>query len=149
MIDVIIRQFEEFYLQIGKLNQEAINLWVNHIVFTWRWWFALGLLVVPWIIWFRLRPKQGWGPILLAGLVSYIFASILDAVGVAFGMWSYPIIILPYLHSFYVPWDLTCVPVTIMFFLQYKPKVSAYLKAFVFFGKRVYCGALTCMDEDL
>jgi len=132
MIDEIIRQFKGFYLQTAESNQKAVELWKNYILFSWRWWFALGLLIIPWIVWFYLRPKKNWQSILIAGLLSYVIASILDSVGVAYGMWAYPTIIFPYLHSFYVPWDLTAVPVLIMFFLQYKKNISVYIKAIVY-----------------
>jgi hypothetical protein len=132
MIQDIVKISRNVSLDIGKLNQYIVKLWAENIVFTWRWWIALCLLVVPWVIWFMLRPKKDCGRILLAGLISYVILSILDSVGAAFSLWTYPIIVFPYLHTFYLPWDLSLIPVSIMLLIQYKNNISVYLKALIF-----------------
>ncbi|MFK2826021.1 CBO0543 family protein [Bacillus sp. B190/17] len=126
MIDTIIDKFTHIYESIGKLNNEAVQLWKTEILFSWRWWVALGLLCVPWGIWLKVKPKIGWGRYLIAGLIVYVIASILDSIGIAYAMWLYPINILPYLHTFYLPWDLSIAPVSTMMFLQYFERYSVY-----------------------
>jgi len=132
MIDLVVDQFREFHIQIGDINHSAVEIYKEHILFTWRWWLVLALATVPWILWFRYRPKTGWGPLLLAGSAVHIIAAFLDSMGVAYGLWSYPIIVLPYLHTYYIPWDFTVLPVLTMFMLQYKKNTPSYIKGIIF-----------------
>src|SRR5690606_18285566 len=47
------------------------------------------------------------------------------------GFWHYRFNVIPVLPT-YVPWDLTLMPVAILFLLQVKPQSSPYFKAILF-----------------
>ncbi|MFZ3590271.1 CBO0543 family protein [Bacillus sp. DJP31] len=56
---------------------------------------------------------------------------VLDVLGDQLGIWHYRFNVLPVLPS-YFPWDITLMPVTIMFFSQVKPHVNPIIKAVLF-----------------
>lgn len=115
-----------------NLNDKLIHIWMRDIVFTWQWWITVGLLVLPWAIWLLLRKKESSDRLLYAGLYVFLMTLVLDSLGNSFGSWHYYVAPLPYLHLFYLPWDLTLFPVLTMLFLQYKPHLSPYLKALIY-----------------
>ena len=52
----------------------------------------------------------------------------IDAVGIARGLWSYPVNEIPLIPS-YIVWDLCVMPVSAMFTIQFKPKMNELIKA--------------------
>ena len=127
----LIQKQNDIHKTIVEQNNLYFNLWKEY-VFTWRWWLAAAMLIIPWIIWFLLRDKKSTGRFLLSGFFIYFITSFLDSSGVPFGLWHYNFTPLPYIHSFFIPWDFSLFPVTVMLMLQYKPKVSPYIKALIF-----------------
>jgi hypothetical protein len=127
-----IDKIGKIYELLVQWNNEYFKIWKNGIVFTWRWWITFLLLILPWVIWLVLRKRNSSGRLFIVGFFIYFITSLLDSVGIAFGLWRYNITPLPYVHSFFVPWDLSLFPVTIMLMIQYKPKASPYLKAVIF-----------------
>jgi hypothetical protein len=122
---------------ITEKNKIYFKVWTEDIVFTWRWWLTVMLLILPWIIWFKYRKKESSGRLLLVGFFTYVITTIFDAAGVAFGLWVYIITPLPYINSYFMPWDFSLFPVTIMFLLQYKPDSYIFIKAL---GFSLFCG---------
>jgi hypothetical protein len=114
-----------------KIHNEVEALWSTQIVFTWHWWMDVALAVLPWVLWFILRDKKRKHSLFYAGLLSMLAAVLLDKVGVSQGYWRYNTLLLPYFVQ-YLPWDLTVMPVTVMLFLQYFPKISPWIKGVVF-----------------
>ncbi|WLD93596.1 CBO0543 family protein [Alkalihalobacillus sp. AL-G] len=94
------------------------------------------ILVLPWVFWFFLRKKESTNRLLLSGLVVYLVTSTLDSIGVAFGLWHYLYTPLPYIHTFFVPWDVSAFPVMTMLLIQFKPQINPFIKA-VFFALTV------------
>jgi len=133
MEDVIRNDIEKAYNLIEKANGDIFNIWINHVLFTWQWWLALTLAVIPWVFWILFRKKESTYRLLCAGFFVVIFALISDFVGVTLGAWHYFYEVSPFLPAFQ-PWDLTLLPVSVMFMLQYKPNSNPYLKAVVFAG---------------
>ncbi|MCL6517442.1 CBO0543 family protein [Alicyclobacillus sp.] len=123
--------FEHTYDEIVRLHRQVFQLWLTHVVFTWRWWIALMCATVPWMLWLLWRNRASSGRLLCAGFFIAALAEWLDSAGVALGLWHYDNEILPMMPSF-LPWDLTLYPVTLMTFLQVKPHGSRYLKAALF-----------------
>ncbi|WP_346426583.1 CBO0543 family protein [Bacillus sp. Y1] len=55
----------------------------------------------------------------------------LDVVGDQFGFWHYRFNVMPVLPT-YFPWDVTLMPVSVMFILQIKPNLNPVIKAILF-----------------
>jgi hypothetical protein len=117
--------------QIHKLIQEKIDIWKEHVVFSDLWWVGVVLSVLPWIIWSIFRKRESSDRILFAGFFVIIISLALDIVGDQFSLWHYRFNVLPIVPT-YFPWDITLMPVTIMFLLQIKPDSNPFLKAILF-----------------
>jgi hypothetical protein len=125
-------EMEKAYEMSDQANDYILQVWLDHIVFSWQWWVQLSLTVFPWVIWILLRKKKSSDRLLYAGLFSMITASWLDTFGVALGLWSYKWEVIPIIPSF-VPWNLSLLPVALMFALQLNPlKLNRYFKGVVF-----------------
>ncbi|MFJ5717195.1 CBO0543 family protein [Neobacillus sp. NPDC093127] len=105
---------------------------VDHFLFTWQWWFGIGLFVIPWIIWLVLRKRESTGRLLLAGLITIILALIIDLIAVEIGLWRYPMKFSPVAPMLLLPYHFSLVPVAVMFVLQIKPKANSLLKGAIF-----------------
>ncbi|MBC9786642.1 hypothetical protein H1S01_19550 [Heliobacterium chlorum] len=132
MIDKVIEHVINDSVIISQMNSEYITLWKENVFLTSRWWITVALLILPWIIWLTFRKRESTHRLLYAGFWVYLISSILDAAGVAFGLWCYVVTPLPYLHSFFLPWDGSVLPVVVMLMIQIKPKLPSYLKAAIF-----------------
>lgn len=132
MVDGIIKKMTHIHNTIGKMNETYIELWKEDMFLTWRWWLNTAILILPWIIWLIVRKKKSTNRLLLSGLFVYLITSVLNTMGVAFGLWFYSYTPLPYIHSFFMPWDFGAFPVMVMLLIQYKPNISPYLKALLF-----------------
>lgn len=117
--------------QIHKLIQEKINIWSEYVLFSRLWWLGVGLSVIPWIIWFIVRKKESTDRILYAGFFVIVISLALDIVGDQYSLWHYRYNVLPIVPT-YFPWDITLMPVTVMFFLQVKPNMNVFIKAVIF-----------------
>jgi hypothetical protein len=127
----VIKLIDENVKQIEKLIQETIKIWSDHIVFSGLWWLAVFLTIVPWIIWMIFRIKSSSDRILYAGFFVMIISICLDAIGNQYGFWTYRYHVMPIFPA-YLPWDITLMPVTAMFFLQIKPNGNPFFKAILF-----------------
>ncbi|WP_335871303.1 CBO0543 family protein [Bacillus sp. 2205SS5-2] len=132
MVDGVIEEISNLHISIKALNDGYIEIWKKEMVLTWRWWLNVALLILPWFFWLIFRRKECTNRLLLAGLFVYVLTSVLDSVGVAFGLWMYAYTPLPYIHSFFMPWDFSSFPVMVMFLIQYKPNANPYIKAIIF-----------------
>lgn len=121
----------EIHTQFTKLNRDLFNIWASEIVFSWRWWINLVLTIIPWIIWIKNRDKNNTLRLLFTGLVVATLTEFLDIIGISYGLWHYDWILIP-LMPIYFPWDFSLFPVSIMFFLQVKPKISPLIKALLY-----------------
>lgn len=109
-------------------NRNLTDLWLNHIVFTWRWWLGVVLSIIPWIFWIKVRNKKDEVRLLFVGLIVAIVTDFLDVIGIFYGLWYYDYKITP-LTVIFIPWDFTLFPVSIMLLLQFKPKANVFIKA--------------------
>jgi xanthine/uracil permease len=55
----------------------------------------------------------------------------MDFVGTMYGLWYYTGKPIPTMPA-YLPWDFSLIPVMVMFFIQYKPTSSPFIKALIF-----------------
>jgi len=122
---------DEVYKILALDNSKLTDIWLTHIVFSWRWWLLVGLSIIPWIIWFKIRNKNDTVRLLFVALVIGMVSNELDSTGIALNLWHYDWKIFPTMPM-YLPWDLTLLPVSIMLLLQFKPKISKYIKAITY-----------------
>ena len=113
---------------------EMYRVWVNEIVFTWRWWFELIVVtILPWVVWIVVRKKEQTQSLLFAGLFVLVISCFLDMVGVCFALWYYPYKLIPFLPQ-YISWDFTAMPVTVMLAYQIFPNMKPWIKALLYSG---------------
>ena len=122
---------DEVYKTLAKDNSKLTDIWLTHIVFSWRWWLLVALSIIPWIIWIKIRNKNDTVRLLFVGLVIGLVSNELDTTGITLNLWHYDWKIFPTIPM-YLPWDYTLLPVSIMLLLQFKPKINKYIKAITF-----------------
>ena len=124
-------QSESLYEKLHNTHGEYYDFWKNDILFSWRWWVTLSLIVLPWIIWLLVRKKESTDRLLYAGFFVMIFSSALDMVGITLNLWQYPVNVFPLMPE-YIPFDICALPVATMLCIQYFPKVNPYIKAVIY-----------------
>ena len=125
--------------KITEANQSIVDAVMNGFLFTWQWWIALGMIVVPWTIWLILRDRESSARLFSAGLLVMVLSEILDTFGVSYGKWAYPVKVFP-VATINFSFRLSVIPVLVMFFLQYKPRINPFIKAVLFGGIGAYVG---------
>jgi len=126
-----IKRLQELFQQLYEINNEQRQLWIEYVVFSWQWWVGVGLVVIPWMIWFLLRKKDSSLRLLSAGFFIIFICSWLDSIGIQLGLWRYKYEVIPFTPAF-IPWDISLMPVVTMFFLQVKPDINLYIKGVIF-----------------
>jgi hypothetical protein len=117
--------------QIEGLIHKKIEIWYEQVLFSGLWWMGVGLSIIPWILWFIFRKKDSTDRLLYPGFYVMSISLILDVLGDQLGLWHYRFNVIPVLPT-YFPWDVTLMPVAILFLLQVKPNISPWIKAVVF-----------------
>ncbi|MGH4051563.1 MAG: CBO0543 family protein [Clostridium sp.] len=121
-------QSHSLYEKLHNVHIEYFYFWKNNILFTWRWWIAVSLVVLPWTIWLLVRKKESTNRLLYVAFFVMLFSSALDMIGASIGLWYYPVKMFPLMPEF-IPYDICALPVATMLFIQYFPNVSPYIKA--------------------
>ena len=119
------------YDKLHLVQTEYFHLWRGSILFTWRWWLALAMLIIPWIVWFAVRKRESSGRLLCAGGIIASLSMLMDQAGVTMHLWTYPTTVAPMMPSF-LPFDLSAVPVATMLFLQFFPRMKLFWKALIY-----------------
>lgn len=119
----IVEQSTNFYKDVHNTNLEYYHLWMDHILFTWKWWLAVSSLLLPWIIWLIFRKKESQDRLLYVGFFIIVVSSALDTTGLGLSLWCYPITIFPIIHGF-AKYDISILPVSTMLFIQILPKYT-------------------------
>ncbi|MBP3951569.1 CBO0543 family protein [Bacillus suaedae] len=117
--------------EFTTVQMEHFSYWREHTLWHWEFWVLLFLAVAPWVVWFIIRKRGSEARLLLSGAFAVIVASWFDFLGIAFGLWEYKAMLIPTIPSF-MPWDISVVPVSIMIWLQFKPRMNPFIKAFSF-----------------
>lgn len=129
--NIIQNKSDFLYGKLHNIHIEYYNFWKNNILFTWRWWIALALIILPWIIWLLLRKKESTDRLLYVAFFVMVFSSALDDIGLTMNLWSYPVIAFPLMPDF-VTFDVSVLPVATMLYIQYFPNVSPYIKSVIY-----------------
>lgn len=122
---------DEQYRILDDAHTKLSKIWVDDIVLSFGWWTSLFMTIIPWLVWFIFRNKESKTRLLLGGLWAILISTWLDYVGVTMGLWRYYNKLIPLMPD-YISWDFALMPVTVMFFLQIKPKANPFIKALIF-----------------
>lgn len=123
---------KELFDIIYELKNKSLSDWLQNSLFTWHWWLAVIISIVPWIIWIYIRDKQSTNRLLYVGFFAIIIAFIVNLIGISFNLWFFEYRVFPVVQLF-MPSDFTLIPVSIMILLQIKPSKYVFIKA-LFFG---------------
>lgn len=124
-------KLKEIFSGLQDISKTFQRLWIQDILFTWQWWLLLAMTVLPWVFWIFYHKKDSANRLLFAGFFVIIVSHFLDAVGSTYGLWSYTARLIPLMPP-YLPWDTSLLPVVVMTMIQFRPKISPYIKAAVF-----------------
>lgn len=105
-----------------------IQNWLHHDLYTYQFWLLMILLVVPWLIWWKLVDRKRLIEILLYGLIVATVDTILDEIGAQLNLWEYPFDIEP-LFPRLISINLAALPVIYMFIYQYFSEWKSFLIA--------------------
>ncbi|MFC0559110.1 CBO0543 family protein [Halalkalibacter alkalisediminis] len=123
--------FDEYSYKEAQLMNEKFQIWLEHSLFTWQWWFGVIVLLLAIIFWLKFRDRNSTDRLLYSGLFVAITASFLDTIGHSIGLFHYHYEVFPFTPT-YLPWSIAIIPIIVMFFLQYKPNVNPLLKSVIF-----------------
>lgn len=101
-----------------ELHRLTYEHWFHYDLLTLDWWLLLIVMIVPWIIWWKLVKKEHLIEITLFGLFTSLASAILNTIGFSIGLWSYPNKLIP-INPPLFPADFTLLPVTYMLIYQY------------------------------
>lgn len=134
-----LKEVKDAYQKVAEANRELHHEWLYHVVFTWRWWLALLLTVGIWGLWFWLRKKESTDRLLYAGFFVIFLSSWLDFIGVVNGYWRYTVDVFHTIPAFIV-FDFSLIPVSVMLYLQFFPRLSPWIKGVLFAGGASFIG---------
>ncbi|WP_209121281.1 CBO0543 family protein [Alkalihalobacillus sp. BA299] len=131
------KDYKEALNGIIELMNDAqklkFDIWKEHVIFTVHWWIGVILTIVPWIIWIIFRNKESSDRLLFVSFFLMIVSTYLDFLGTKLGLWFYYYDVLPFIPAF-IPWDITLIPVSVMFLIEWKPKINPFIKGLFFSG---------------
>lgn len=122
------QQYNEILNLLRQAHHLQYQYWLQHEFFSWQWWTLLGLLIIPWIIWWKLVDKSKVGTILAYGIYIMFIVTAMDAIGSAMQLWIYPIKLFPVVpDSVGIDWGL--LTVSHMLIYQYFPRWKLFIAA--------------------
>lgn len=117
--------------QIMELQRQVLALrisdWYDKVV-SWQYALLIVLLLVPWIIWWKLVDRKRIIEIFAFGLLVSTVSSFFNSNGLTLMLWSYPYHLLPFSPRAY-SFSLAVIPVAFMLIYQYFPKRTAFAVA--------------------
>ena len=120
------QHYNELLATHRHLHEMQYEHWLRYELFTYQWWTLLAMLIIPWIIWWRLADRTRTGIILTYGLYIIFVVIAMDALGEAFQLWFYPIKLIPIIPHI-IPIDWSILPVLHMLIYQYFPRWKAFI----------------------
>ncbi|WP_425509075.1 CBO0543 family protein [Virgibacillus doumboii] len=123
----IIEKNSELFRQA---YEDKYQLWLDHILFSWRWWLGIVIIALCLWVWFILMKKENADRLLFTGFFTALLATCFDLIGVFFGLWNYRYEVFPPINT-YLPWDLLVIPTLVVFLMQFKPHVHPFIKAII------------------
>lgn len=104
-----------------ELQQELLALrfsdWYEKVI-SFQWFLLVFILIIPWVVWWRLVDRKHISEIFSFGLLVAVTSSFLNSSGLHLLAWSYPYRLLPYSPRVYVI-SFAIMPVAFMLIYQY------------------------------
>jgi hypothetical protein len=122
--------FEDTQKTLDLLSKQEYQYWVNESVLTLQWLLLVGLLILPWLIWWKLVDRRRLFETITLGYIVFFITLILDELGTELLMWGYRYRVTPLLHAL-IPYDFTVLPVIYMLFYQWFKTWKLYFWAHV------------------
>lgn len=108
--------------------QLQIEHWLKYEVYSPQFWLLAGLLIIPWILWFKLVDRKRLMEIIVYGLIISTVVTILDELGCQLNLWEYLYDIEP-LFPRLVSINLSVLPIGYMLIYQYFDKWKFFIAA--------------------
>lgn len=102
--------------------------WMQYEAYTGMWWLLLCAWIGPWITWLFLVKHQQITELFVYGVTVMFTITILDAIGLSKGLWTYSIKVIPY-TPYLEPIDWGILPVVYMLIYQYFPEWKGFIIA--------------------
>ncbi|OZM58078.1 hypothetical protein CIB95_00420 [Lottiidibacillus patelloidae] len=116
-----------------ELHHLRFEYWKGHDLFSLQWWGLLLMFIVPWIIWYKVIPKEKKAEVLSYGLLIGLLSSQLDEIGVMTGTWAYPYQLVQTNRGLN-PYNFTLIPVGYMIVYHYFTKWKHFILGNVVIG---------------
>jgi len=136
--------FEEIIAAQNHCIQLQNQHWLQHEVFSFQFWLLVALLIIPWLVWWKIVDKKRFLQIFLYGFMVMTVVTFLDEVGCQLNLWEYRVDIEP-LFPRLIPMNFTMLPICYMVVYQYCAAWKPYLTAnllmaalFSFVGEPVF-----------
>ncbi|MHB1395097.1 MAG: CBO0543 family protein [Clostridia bacterium] len=113
------------------LFQARYENWIQNGVFSIRWWVLLGILIIPWFIWYWLIDKKRIQEMFLYIFATSFIAVLLDEIGTSLTLWAYPVKIIPIFPRL-ITANYTLVPIIFTLVYQYFPRWKSFIIANIF-----------------
>lgn len=126
------------YMELEHLH------WRKYELFTFQFWLLVAMLILPWLIWWKLVDRKRLLEILIYGLLISTIATVLDEVGCQLNLWEYRIDLEP-LFPRLIAMNFAMLPVWYMLVYQYFTKWKPFIIAniisatiFTFIGEPLF-----------
>ncbi|WP_407870695.1 CBO0543 family protein [Paenibacillus sp. P36] len=130
--ELALNTLDQDYEKISDLQSQLIhlkiNFWIQYDLFKLHWWILLIVTILPWLIWWKYVDRSKFNILITYGLLWMILSILLDDIGIALGLWQYPLELFSFVPPLF-PADITILPITYMLIFQYFPKKSSFLIA--------------------
>jgi len=105
-----------------------VQHWLKYELFTPQFWMLIGMLFIPWIIWWILVEKRRFLEIIIYGLLISTIVTLFDEIGCQLNWWEYHYDIEP-LFPRLMPMNFTFLPILYMLVYQYFTKWKSFVMA--------------------
>lgn len=122
--------FEEVYNIQSAADQAGRDFWFDSVVFTYQWWLLVALIIIPFVLWWKIVDRKRLFEITTYGLFVALLAGLLDAIGVELDAWDYKYDLIPLLDVFIV-YDVSILPISYMLLYQYFQTWRSFLIAHI------------------
>ncbi|HEU4964226.1 MAG TPA: CBO0543 family protein [Bacilli bacterium] len=120
--------FQDVIKAHEQLTATNIAYWTHNTFLTYQWWILVGVLVIPWVIWYFVHDKSRNPELVPKAFLVMIIASLMDSMGTELHAWGYPHELLPLLPRA-LAFDLGLLPVMYMLLCQYFVTIKRFLIA--------------------
>ncbi|MGD6830676.1 CBO0543 family protein [Sutcliffiella halmapala] len=129
--------------EIIELRKRLFSLeyskWTENMLFTFKWWILLIMVVVCWYIWWKIVDKTRLMEIGLVGFTAGLVSTLLNTTGIELTLWQYPNQLFGAVRGMNIL-DLTLIPIGYMLIYQFFSKWKFYIitvTIFAFLGSFV------------